>query len=59
MLNDHRKADELRFIRQRGAPLAQLFGAEQVGMLREKRWEVNTKAFDIVESYAGILSTEA
>lgn len=59
VLNDHRKADELRFIRQRGAPLAQLFGAEQVGMLREKRWEVNTKAFDIVESYAGILSTEA
>jgi len=28
-------------------------------MLREKRWEVNTKAFDNVESYAGILSTEA
>jgi len=58
-LNDHRQADEWRFVRQPCAPFAQLFGAELVGMLPEKRWEVNTSAFDNIESYAGILSTEA
>ncbi|SIO67998.1 5-methylcytosine-specific restriction enzyme B [Burkholderia sp. GAS332] len=59
VLNDHRKPDDLCFVRQRGAPLAQLFGAEQAGMLRDKRWEVNDKAFSKVESYAGILAVEA
>jgi 5-methylcytosine-specific restriction protein B len=59
VLNDQRKADGLRFIRQRGAPLAQLFGAEQAGMLRDKRWEVNDDAFSNVASYAGILIADA
>ncbi|MCA8028872.1 hypothetical protein [Burkholderia cepacia] len=59
VLNDHRKADELRFILQPGAPFAQLLGTELVDMLSEKRWEVKTSAFDNIESYAGILSIEA
>jgi 5-methylcytosine-specific restriction enzyme B len=59
VLNDHRKANGLRFIRQRGAPLAQLFGVEQAGTLRDKRWEVNDEAFSNVASYAGILTVDA
>ncbi|PQV44930.1 AAA family ATPase [Paraburkholderia sp. BL21I4N1] len=59
VLNDHRKADGQRFIRQRGAPLAQLFGVEQAAMLRDKRWEVNDEAFSNIATYAGILIADA
>jgi len=57
VLNDHRKkVDAHCFVIQRGAPLEVLFGAEQAGKLRERRWQLNEPAFGLIDSYRGILS---
>ena len=57
VLNDHRKREHLRFVEQHGSPLLQLFGPDEAGKLREKRWRINRKAFQQLESYREIFST--
>lgn len=54
VLNDHRKPEALRFIRQPANDLSQLFG-EEVPLNGQGRWELNDAAFGQVEAYAGIL----
>lgn len=57
VLNDHRKKPEHRFVSEIGVPMTELFGdTAQVQGKGAKRWAVNTEAFDMVESYIGVIA---
>ena len=55
VLNDHRKASEDRFVRERAAGLEALFGAEVDVPRGGSRWEVNNAAFARADAYRGII----
>ncbi len=55
VLNDHRKALEDRFVRERSAGLEALFGAEVDVPRGGSRWEVNNGAFARADAYRGII----
>lgn len=56
VLNDHRKASEDRFVRERAAGLEALFGAEVDVPRGGSLWEVNNGALARVEAYRGIIA---
>lgn len=55
VLNDHRKAAEHRFVRERAAWLEALFGAEVDVPRGGSRWELSAGAFEKPEAYSGII----
>jgi 5-methylcytosine-specific restriction protein B len=54
VLNDHRKADDLKFIWQPKANLGQLFG-EGIPINEQRLWRLNHAAFDRMEAYEAIV----
>lgn len=55
VLNDHRKPDSLRFLRQANGGMAELLG-EGIELPGEGRlWSINAAAFDKPEAYAAII----
>ena len=59
VLNDHRKASEDRFVRERAAGLEALFGAEVDVPRGGSRWEVNNAAFARADAYRGIIEVSS
>lgn len=55
VLNDHRKAPEHRFVRERAVGLEALFGAEMDVPRGGSRWELSAGAFEKPEAYSGII----
>ncbi len=55
VLNDQRKASEYRFVVQPAQDINHLFGDAVVVPQGGERWEINTPAFERIESYLGIL----
>ena len=55
VLNDHRKAAEHRFVRERAAGLEALFGAEVDVPRGGSRWALSADAFAKPEAYRGII----
>lgn len=55
VLNDHRKAPEHRFVRERAVGLEALFGAEMDMPRGGSRWELSADAFEKPEAYSGII----
>ncbi len=58
VLNDHRKPKILQFVRQSSVKVADLFGANAQVSARPL-WEINDVAFDNIEAYAGVISSQA
>ena len=56
VLNDHRKPEELRFVRQPASDVLRLFGPDVPVNEQNRRWEINETAFSEVEAYTRILS---
>lgn len=61
VLNDHRKQKNpaRRFVVRPKSDLKDLFGDETAGRLQDRRWTLNTAAFDDIESYRQILQGDA
>jgi 5-methylcytosine-specific restriction enzyme B len=61
VLNDKRKVDELKFIQEVKTDLSVLFDIDTANNLQEsnRRWRINEKAFENIESYRGILGDAA
>lgn len=51
VLNDHRKPDALRFVRQAGADATDLLGPEVDLPRHGARWDINLPAFERAEAY--------
>lgn len=51
VLNDHRKPDALRFVRQAGADATDLLGPEVDLPRQGGRWDINLPAFERAEAY--------
>lgn len=56
VLNDQRKAAGLRFVVAGGTPTDGLFGKDVAQKLSDRRWRLDPKAFDLIDSYAGIVT---
>lgn len=56
VLNDHRKAEGVRFVRQPPSEIQALFGAVEGLNEQQRRWEINDAAFLKPEAYNGIVS---
>lgn len=55
VLNDHRKPEELRFVRQVNLGVAELLG-DEVELPGEGRlWRINNDAFDLPEAYRAVI----
>lgn len=56
VLNDHRKTNpEHCFISRPANKVAALFGAEAADRFQDNRWMINNAAFDLSESYLGVI----
>ena len=60
VLNDHRKtAPAFQFVRAQGPSFDKLFGVDVQVPARRQSWAVNTEAFDLIESYVGVIDASA
>jgi len=59
VLNDHRKLLVNCFVVPTESSTAVLFGESFEGRVQEKNWMINEDAFDRVESYLGIIDSDA
>lgn len=60
VLNDHRKSNaSYRFISRPANKLSDLFGAEAESQLQDNRWLINDAAFNLAESYLGVIGVIA
>lgn len=55
VLNDHRKNRPFQFLHKPSTNVADLFGSAEGVPAEPKRWRINDGAFDLAESYAGII----
>jgi 5-methylcytosine-specific restriction protein B len=57
VLNDQNKPEEYSFVQKKSPNLAELFGSKVANDLQneDRRWRINEKAFDKIESYRGII----
>jgi len=59
VLNDHKKTDGQKFLQKASSDPKSLFGDDFTGNVQDRRWHINEKAFDKIESYRGILGATA
>lgn len=55
VLNDQEKPQLQRFVITAAVGVADLFGQETAGRLQDRRWRLNTRAFEDIHSYIGIV----
>jgi 5-methylcytosine-specific restriction enzyme B len=55
VLNDHRKAEAHRFVVESSSKVDSAFGSGDGLPVESRRWRVEPKAFEEVESYVGII----
>ena len=55
VLNDHRKAEDFRFVRAAVADVADLFGVDVNVTRSPQTWTINDLAFKQVQSYLGVI----
>ncbi|WP_260514084.1 McrB family protein [Serratia fonticola] len=56
VLNDHRKAPDNRFVIKPSDNIVELFGNIEFQHGRNLRWTINSRAFNNIRAYAGILA---
>lgn len=60
VLNDHRKAVEAhRFVQAQSLDMKALFGEDVTVSQQRSGWRINDKAFDLAESYLGVIQVHA
>ena len=55
VLNDHRKPEALRFVRQVNLGVAELLGDEVEFPGEGRLWRINNDAFDLPEAYRAVI----
>ncbi|MFG6468381.1 AAA family ATPase [Roseateles sp. BYS87W] len=55
VLNDHRKAEDFRFVRAVAADVAELFGLDVNVTRNAQTWSINELAFKQAQSYLGVI----